>query len=157
MILSIRELGISRELNEQTPLTLGRKGFGADIEIDHEMFSRQHAEIKLEDGQIHVIDKHSKNGVSVNNIRIQPGVWRELHSGDKLNIIGFDIIFTAPAPDNPPPILPSPPPAQRLKPNEERRFSTAGNRNVINETFKALLDAKTPIRIGRASDNDLVC
>lgn len=156
MILNIKELGISRELNGQTPLTLGRKGFGADIEIDHEMVSRQHAEIKVEDEQIYVMDKHSKNGVSVNSMRIQPGIWKELHPDDKLNIIGLDIIFTAVTPNNPSPIPPSPQSAQKLKPNQERQFSTVGNRNVINETFKALLGAKTPIRIGRASDNDIV-
>lgn len=157
MILAIKELGISRELIEQEAVSFGRKGFGADIEIDHEMVSRQHASVKLDNGRLIIIDNHSKNGVSINDQRIQPGVWREFGAGDKLNIIGLDITFATAVPVIQLPVQPPPSDNQQPQQRERSPLAPADNKKVsINEKFKALLAARGPIRIGRATDNDII-
>lgn len=46
--------------------TLGRKGYGNDIELDNEKVSRHHAEIIFTGGAFEIIDKKSTNKVIVN-------------------------------------------------------------------------------------------
>ncbi len=163
-VAAIKQLGINYELKEQIPVSIGRKGYGADIEIDHDMMSRSHAELKIENGRLKVFDKFSKNGVLINNLPITPGGWHEFNANDKLSIVGFCFTFSAlksvsipvneeKAPDIIWSLEPSA--AQdyfsgNIKPSEPA--SIKNDNKSIYKIFKKLIEEKTPIKIGTGSN-----
>jgi hypothetical protein len=49
-------------------ITLGRKGYGADVELDSDKVSRNHAEIIFTGGGFEIVDKKSTNKVVVNGV-----------------------------------------------------------------------------------------
>lgn len=54
----------------QSQMMLGRNNY-CDIHIDSGLLSRQHAEIRVENGQVLIEDLNSTNGTFVNNMRIE--------------------------------------------------------------------------------------
>lgn len=151
MILKIDELGISREITEGAVISVGRKGFGADIEIDNDSISRLHADIKLERGELKVFDRDSKNGVSVNGVKIAGSVWHTITTNDKVGIMFYTFKFTEPRPQ------PSPQPQPDPKPNPQPgpAAGAAANKSDLNGRFKELLRSKQPIKIGRLESNEI--
>jgi pSer/pThr/pTyr-binding forkhead associated (FHA) protein len=82
-------------INQQiTPLTKDVTSFGRnldnDIVLQHESVSRDHAEIRNEDGQYILIDKQSTSGTFVNGRRIARCV---LNSGDLILLAKIQIMF----------------------------------------------------------------
>ena len=154
MILKIDELDISHELTEGAVISIGRKGHGSDIEIDNGGVSRQHADLKLENGQIKIFDKNSLNRVLLNGAAIEPGVWHTITGSDKVSILGYTFTFFNPEPLNKPqqktPTNPLPNQGPLPLPDEVK-----GNTN-LNVRFKELLGLKLPVKIGRANTNHIV-
>lgn len=58
----------------------------ADLRIDSQVVSRQHAEIVKQGGYWYIRDLGSKNGVIRNRVRIQPGEAVALYDGDEVQI-----------------------------------------------------------------------
>lgn len=68
-------------------ITIGRSS-ECDIAIEHEHISRKHAMLKLYPmGKIEIIDM-GRNGTSVNGVRIQPGVARQVRRNDVVTFAG---------------------------------------------------------------------
>jgi ABC-type multidrug transport system ATPase subunit/pSer/pThr/pTyr-binding forkhead associated (FHA) protein len=69
----VDEDGKRRELEATNfPLTIGRKGGGRDVEFDALTVSRKHAEIRLRDGCLYLVDVGSANGTYHNGKKIPP-------------------------------------------------------------------------------------
>lgn len=164
MKVAVKKLSISYELTEQALVSIGRKGYGADIEIDHDRMSRSHAELKMEDGSLKVLDKFSKNGVLLNGQPITPGVWHAFNANDELSILGFCFSFTATQPiptsekvSNAKSLDTQPVPDYSVSHTKQSApASTKNGDKLINEIFKTLVREKAPIKIGRAETNDIV-
>ena len=82
-------------INQQiTPLTKEVTGFGRhldnDIVLQDESISRNHAEIRSEDGKYILTDKQSTSGTFVNGRRIVRCV---LNSGDLITLANIQIMF----------------------------------------------------------------
>jgi len=82
-------------INQQiTPLTKEVTSFGRlfdnDVVLQDESISRNHAEIRSEDGKYILIDKQSTSGTSVNGRRIVRCV---LNSGDLISLANIQIMF----------------------------------------------------------------
>ena len=56
------------EIADGQVMSIGRKGFGADLEIDDRLASRRHAAIELRGQQLFIQDTKSLNGVYLNEI-----------------------------------------------------------------------------------------
>lgn len=65
--------------------TIGRR-VNQDIQIEKESISRQHAEIRLEDGQFFIVDLSSRNGTFVNGTQLKPGAAFVLRNYDTLGL-----------------------------------------------------------------------
>ena len=61
-----------------------------DIVLNHVIVSRRHAQIALRGRQAWVTDLGSRNGISVNRLRVKE---EQLHDGDTLQIGPFEIRF----------------------------------------------------------------
>jgi ABC-type multidrug transport system ATPase subunit/pSer/pThr/pTyr-binding forkhead associated (FHA) protein len=154
MIVAIEELGIRREFAEGETVSIGRKDHGADIEIDNELVSRQHAGIKLENGQVKIFDKSSMNGVKVNDNRLAAGEWIPLSGTDKITIAGYTLRFYGSAPAPTPVPKPTPVPAPAPNPPVTPPPPVVKNTG-LNERFQELIRFKLPVKIGRLPDNDI--
>jgi tetratricopeptide (TPR) repeat protein len=65
----------------------------ATVFIDVPEFSRQHFEIKYDDGNFMVRDLNSSNGTILNREVLSPMQWYRLVSGDQLEIVQFKLQF----------------------------------------------------------------
>jgi pSer/pThr/pTyr-binding forkhead associated (FHA) protein len=74
---------------EKPVVTIGRNMHN-DIVINDKFVSRQHAEIRLEDGKFHIYDLNSTSGTSLNRKRVQNG---RLYSGDLISVAHVPIMF----------------------------------------------------------------
>jgi len=74
----------------ETPVRLGRDASNT-IRLHDTEVSRQHAEIRIEEGGYMLSDLNSRNGTFVNNIRIRR---RKLSSGDHIALGGTILLFT---------------------------------------------------------------
>jgi pSer/pThr/pTyr-binding forkhead associated (FHA) protein len=69
------------------------------IFIDVSEFSRQHFEIKYEDGNYMVRDLNSSNGTVLNRENLTPMQWNRLASGDTIEVVNYKVIFEIRDPD----------------------------------------------------------
>lgn len=74
----------------KTPVRLGRDASNT-IRLHDTEVTRQHAEIRIEEGNYMLSDLNSRNGTFVNNIRIRR---RKLSSGDHIAMGGTILLFT---------------------------------------------------------------
>ena len=74
---------------EKPVVTIGRN-MNNDIVINDKFVSRNHAEIRLEDGKFHIRDLESTSGTSLNRKRVQHG---RLYSGDMISVAHVPILF----------------------------------------------------------------
>ena len=80
--------------NRTFPLTergvqIGR-ALDNDIVLNHAIVSRRHAEVLLRGREAWVNDLGSRNGISVNRLRVKE---EQLHDGDTLQVGPFEIRF----------------------------------------------------------------
>ncbi|MBS1521823.1 MAG: FHA domain-containing protein [Bacteroidetes bacterium] len=161
MIIKVDHTGINYELNDGQTISIGRKGAGADLEIDDQSISRKHAQVKLEGRNVHIMDTKSTNGVLINGNKITPEQWYAVANGDQVSILGYLLKFQ---PVNEPQEIklkvedklkpemkPEPKPEPKPQPQEKKQGA-----EDLNKKFDSLLNLKLPIRIGRADDNDIV-
>ena len=147
MNVSIPEINLNRKLQEGEIIALGRKGFGADIEIDHEHISRVHAQIKLEQGIVKILDNNSTNGIFSNGQKIEQQVWYTVKPADQLSIVGHRLQFhlngaAAPEPKN----------TAGTAQSSQDPDAEAG----LNNRFKELIRLRLPVQIGRHPSNEIV-
>nr|WP_297916491.1 FHA domain-containing protein [uncultured Allomuricauda sp.] len=122
------------ELNKK--ITIGRKGHGADIEVDNKLVSREHAQIEKRTEGIFVIDLKSSNGTQINQKSLEPNIWSSLLPGDEIKIaslifdLALDDPFEHPEPQN----------TDELEPS----------------TFKQRIISKGILEVGRHTTNDVV-
>jgi len=161
MIIKVDHTDINYELNDGQTISIGRKGSGADLEIDDQSISRKHAEVKLEDHAVHIRDTKSTNGVLINGDKITSEQWYIVANGDRVSILGYQLKFESAnalqevehttedksKSENKPESKPEPKP----QPQEKKQGG-----EDLNKKFDSLLNLKLPIRIGRADDNDIV-
>ena len=86
-ILLYKEGSVQRRLvvrqNQSAPITIGKEGFGAIIDIDERFISREHARIEVRNiSELWVVDLDSTNGTFVNGERVSD-VW--LRDGDTIS------------------------------------------------------------------------
>lgn len=74
---------------EKPVVTIGRN-MSNDIVINDQYVSRQHAEIRMEDGKFFIHDLNSTSGTSLNRKRIQSG---RLFSGDLISVAHVPLLF----------------------------------------------------------------
>lgn len=82
-LVVIYGLDIGRKYDIERPLSIGRSS-KCDIQLDHDSVSRNHAEIRIEDGAIVLRDLDSTNGTWVNDEPVKPE--RTLENGDLIKI-----------------------------------------------------------------------
>ena len=140
MQLKIDPLNLSFEITEGETISIGRRGFGATIEIDDNNVSRIHARIKSEEGQLKVFDNKSLNGVLCNGKRLDPEKWNVITAADNLSILNYTLCF------NRQPALPE---------NGQKQPKIAPE-DDLNAKFKELIRLKSPVKIGRLHTNDVV-
>lgn len=73
-------------------ISLGR-ALSADIILRHSSISKVHAYVGAEDGVWHVVDAESKNGTSLNGIRLAPRRREALAIGDQLSFGSIEALF----------------------------------------------------------------
>jgi len=84
--------GVTYPLKAETN-TLGRAGGGASIEIRDKSLSRQHAEIRLDEGKWLLRDLNSRNKTFLNEKPIPPEEPRELTDGDQVHFGAYALHF----------------------------------------------------------------
>ena len=87
-ILIYRDGVILRRLvvrqNQSAPITIGKQGFGAIIDIDERFISREHARIEVQkESELWVRDMESTNGTFVNGAQI---TLKKLNDGDVITL-----------------------------------------------------------------------
>lgn len=71
----------------KTEFLLGKEASAVDFAISgNNAVSRLHAAILLKEGKVYVVDKKSTNGTFIQEERVEPGVEKEIHSGDTLKL-----------------------------------------------------------------------
>lgn len=151
MIIKIDHTGTSYEISDGQTISIGRKGAGADLEIDDQGISRRHAQIKLDGNTIGLMDTNSTNGVLVNGNKIAPEQWYAVGYDDKVSILGYQVMLQVKGEPAEIEAKPEPKPEPKLQPQENKQGI-----EDVNKRFDSLLKLKLPIRIGRAADNDIV-
>lgn len=131
------------ELSE-TPISIGRKGHGADVEIDSRTASRKHALVKKVGTKVFIKDLESANGILLNAKRIVSNDWMEITLKDRVTIASqtftlFDEVVV---------------------PVEEEISSQpeSAEEPQLKETsdFKSQIDKKGFLNVGRLPSNDIV-
>lgn len=79
-------------VKNDTKLVIGRSS-ECDICYQNKFVSRRHAMLQYVNGIWKVEDLESGNGVFVDDIRIEPNFTKQLSVGDKINILGVQIII----------------------------------------------------------------
>lgn len=92
--------GVFLPIDEAGDFIIGRKSPGQtmvpDIDLNlHQAFeagvSRLHAMIRVDNGQITIIDLNSSNGTTVNGVRLEPNVPHMITHGDVISLGKFKI------------------------------------------------------------------
>lgn len=130
-------------------LTVGRTGYGADLEIDDPSSSRRHAELERRQDKLYIKDTESLNGVYLNNERIEQGTWQVIAAGDSVKILNKYIHLPAAlVSDNDTYAEPS-------TDSVETEIKTEA-RALQDSNFRTELRSKRILRVGRNEDNDIV-
>lgn len=75
------------------PVICVGRALSNDIILDDRRVSRHHARLRWRDGQYHVSDSDSREGVSVNGQLLQPGAEHPLMDGDRIGLAGLVLTF----------------------------------------------------------------
>lgn len=130
--------GKSIDFNKKTEWLIGRKGFGADTELEDPLVSRTHAcvLVDFETGQLKLKDTGSANGTFINSKKVESNVWIPLSNGDKIKIVSFE--FTV------------------LDPNASVKTETKQQKTSNKSTLYAQLLERGTLHIGRSPENQLL-
>ncbi|UII81653.1 ATP-binding cassette domain-containing protein [Flagellimonas sp. CMM7] len=134
--------GTRLELSE-TPISIGRKGHGADVEIDARTASRKHALVKKVNTKVFIKDLESANGILLNAKRMVSKNWVEISPEDKVTIASqtFKLV------DEVVPVV-----EETSSPHEDVEKPQVKG---ISD-FKSQIDKKGFLNVGRLSSNDIV-
>ncbi len=84
---------------KQGKIVIGRSASHADLAVENTSMSRAHAEIRLRNGKLHVVDLHSSNGSKVNRTPLAPNSESAaLRSGDCVEFGEVSLTFNESAP-----------------------------------------------------------
>lgn len=72
---------------------IGRSPDHCQIVLEPNGVSRRHAEIDRRGDDFFVKDLHSRNMTRINNVKLSPGVDRQLSPGDRINICDVEFVF----------------------------------------------------------------
>ena len=79
---------------EKAEFIIGKSQAGTDMMITgNSSVSRRHARIICRGGQYYIEDLNSLNGTYVNESKVEPGISKELHTGDKIKVSDTELIF----------------------------------------------------------------
>ncbi len=126
------------KLSENKNLIIGRKGYGADIEIDDSSASRSHGSIEKRNEKVFIKDLESLNGIYINEKKIESNSWIEVTPTDTIKVVSeyLTIIF-------------------ENKEVKEEKSKTSSKTNHDSEDFKLEIIKKGEVRIGRSSTNEI--
>lgn len=94
IIIKINDIEVMR-IQPSQEMIMGRSDTGTsftpDIDLAHQNalelgVSRRHAKLKVNDGEITLIDLNSSNGTFLNGQRLVPNQPRVLHNGDEVRV-----------------------------------------------------------------------
>jgi ABC-type multidrug transport system ATPase subunit/pSer/pThr/pTyr-binding forkhead associated (FHA) protein len=133
-------------LSNTEVIIIGRKGYGAVIEIDDSSVSRSHAAIKKENDKIFIKDLKSLNGTFINGKKIKHDEWIEITKTDQVKVVSERIKII----DKNEGFKLEPPPESELviEPNSQKK-STQNN-------FKSFIAQNRVVYIGRMPSNHLI-
>ena len=79
---------------EKAEFIIGKSQAGTDMMIaGNSSVSRRHARIICRGGQYYIEDLNSLNGTYVNESKVEPGISKGLHTGDKIKVSDTELIF----------------------------------------------------------------
>ncbi|WP_339699964.1 ATP-binding cassette domain-containing protein [uncultured Roseivirga sp.] len=140
------------EIADGQVMSIGRKGFGADLEIDDRLASRRHAAIELRGQQLFIQDTKSLNGVYLNERRIAENEWVLVGNYDKVKIVSSYLSLvtenTEPSPTD-----------DKSKEDTEYPLASIHSKPEPKQVFAGVKDrimSQGKLRIGRKPDNDIV-
>lgn len=80
-----------RQYQIKEAVTIGRSSF--ELTEDDRLVSRNHAQIKLENGHFYIEDLNSSNGTFVNSVQLSPRIPQQLQDRDEIRIGRTVMIF----------------------------------------------------------------
>ena len=135
------------KLFEGKECTVGRIGYGADIELENPLVSRKHIVIKCDDGYLFVKDLSSRNGTFINSKRIKPNQWIKISVNDTIKV-STQVIK-----------LNSKEISEQFENSEIKKIPSdqnATNKSRIKSSIKDDLIRKGHYLIGRSRTNDVI-
>ncbi|MFZ0491023.1 MAG: FHA domain-containing protein [Salegentibacter sp.] len=129
------------ELPENRKLRIGRRGYGADIEIDDTSASRNHGEIFKQGTKVFIKDTNSVNGIFVNDSKIQANQLREVTSDDKIKIVSELLRLSSNG---------------EIPSEEIKNQTTSRTTGKANSEFRQKIIEKKMVDIGRSSTSDVI-
>lgn len=108
LILFYFDDGAGRQMLEEGTHSVGRRT-SATIALSNPTVSRDHAELVVSGGNVHVRDLGSHNGTRVNGTRLRP---HELASLDENSVVEFGSVTVLVRPENAPPFTGNSPPSR---------------------------------------------
>ena len=67
------------------------RGTHVDVPVDHPKLSREHAELRLRNRKLYVIDQGSTNGTTVDGKRLEKKTPRQVNTASKVSLGGVDL------------------------------------------------------------------
>ncbi|HSI70851.1 MAG TPA: FHA domain-containing protein [Gillisia sp.] len=128
------------ELSPNREYVIGRKGHGADIEINDSSASRKHGIIQKQNGKIYIRDTGSLNGIYINDNKIEPQALVEINNSDNIHITSEN--FTIYSGDN-------------SNIEESNGVASKEKTPIPSSKFKHAIKDKGVLSIGRLSVNDI--
>lgn len=136
------------KITKEKSISIGRIGYGTDIEIDDSLVSRKHCELEVRQGKLFIRDCKSLHGVEVNGKKIPPPEWTELYTGDRFKIISetFDVSSDISAKN------------KSLRRSTELEIESQKFREdkASFSDFRESIRSIGRLRVGRAKSNDIV-
>lgn len=128
------------ELYPDKEYVIGRKGHGADIEINDASASRKHGIIQKQNGKIFIRDTGSLNGIYINEHKIDPKIPVEVRNNDRILITSENLSVSI---ENNGEFV------------KEHEVSSSQKNSVPSSTFKQSIQKKGVLSIGRLTSNDI--
>lgn len=75
--------------------TIGRLP-GSDLELESPSVSRNHAQVRVQDGKVQICDVGSSFGTTVNGHRLEPKMWYNLPAGATLGLANVEMKLSTP-------------------------------------------------------------
>ncbi|QLG45074.1 FHA domain-containing protein [Costertonia aggregata] len=120
-------------------ITIGRIGYGANIEINDQKVSRQHGIIEAVEEKVFILDLESSNGIFINGERVPSGKPIQISEKDIIKIGSSELRLQSKK-------------ASSEKGTISKSFSGHGEISKFKETIKQ----KKELQIGRLPNNDIV-